>query len=115
MSLRIRSLREDNDLYQRNLAEFLGCTQQTYSRYETGELEPSLVIMVKLARFYDTSVDYLMGLTDVKQAYWNDENTDCEAAKEASVMRTKILGEPKVKRGRKPKAKPEDEAANENK
>ena len=69
MKLRIRDLREDSDLYQRQIAEQLGCTQQTYSRYETGELEPSLYVMEKLAGFYGTSVDYLMGLTDVREPY----------------------------------------------
>ncbi len=69
MELRIRSLREDSGLFQRNIAEHLGCTQQTYSRYEIGELEPSLYIMTQLAEFYGTSVDYLMGLTDVRAPY----------------------------------------------
>ncbi|MCM1059061.1 MAG: helix-turn-helix domain-containing protein [Eubacterium sp.] len=69
MYLRIRDLREDNDLYQRHIAEYLGCKQQTYSRYETGELEPSLPVMAKLAKFYKTSVDFLMGLTDVREPY----------------------------------------------
>lgn len=69
MKLRIRDLREDSDLYQRQIAEQLGCTQQTYSRYETGELEPSLHVMEKLAGFYGTSIDYLMGLTDVREPY----------------------------------------------
>lgn len=69
MKLRIRDLREDNDLYQRHIAEYLGVTQQTYSRYETGELEPSLPVMAKLASFYNTSVDFLMGLTDVREPY----------------------------------------------
>ncbi len=54
--LKIRDLREDSDLYQRNLAEYLHITQQTYSRYETGELEPSLRVLAKLSEFYDTSV-----------------------------------------------------------
>lgn len=69
MKLRIREIREDNDLYQRNLAEHLGVTQQTYSRYETGELFPSLIRMKQMANFYNTSVDYLMGLTDVREPY----------------------------------------------
>lgn len=69
MNLRIRDLREDNDLYQRHLAGYLGLKQQTYSRYETGELEPSLPVMVKLAAYYNTSVDFLMGLTDVREPY----------------------------------------------
>lgn len=69
MKLKIRDLREDNDLYQRHIAEYLNCTQQTYSRYETGELEPSLSVMEKLADYYNTSVDFLMGLTDVREPY----------------------------------------------
>lgn len=76
MNLRIRDLREDNDLYQRNLAEYLGCKQQTYSRYEVGELEPNLRVMAKLAAFYKTSVDFLMGLTDVRDPYAPPKNKD---------------------------------------
>lgn len=75
MKLRIRDLREDSDLYQRQIAQHLGCTQQTYSRYETGELEPSLPVMEKLAGFYGTSVDYLMGLTDVREPYASSRNS----------------------------------------
>ena len=67
--LRLRELRENNDLLQKSLAEHLGCTQQTYSRYETGELEPSIESLKKLAEFYDTSIDYLLGLTDVPAPY----------------------------------------------
>lgn len=69
MKLRIRDLREDNDLYQRNIAEYLGVKQQTYSRYEVGELEPNLRVLAKLAAFYKTSVDFLIGITDVKEPY----------------------------------------------
>ncbi len=69
VNLRIRDIREDSDLYQRHLAEYLTVTQQTYSRYETGELWPSLITMAKLAEYYDTSVAYLMGLTDVREPY----------------------------------------------
>ncbi len=69
MKLRIRDIREDNDLYQRNIAQYLGCKQQTYSRYETGELEPNLRVMAKLAALYKTSVDFLIGLTDEKEPY----------------------------------------------
>lgn len=69
MKLRLRDLREDNDLYQRHIAEYLHCTQQTYSRYETGELEPSIRVLVKLADFYKTSVDYILGLTNETRPY----------------------------------------------
>lgn len=62
---RIRTLRENSHLTQRQLADYLGLRQQTYSRYERGELIPSLASMAALADFYDTSVDFLVGLTDV--------------------------------------------------
>lgn len=106
MNLRIRELREQSNLYQRNLAEYLGCTQQTYSRYETAELEPSLVVLEKLALFYETSVDYIMGLTDIKMNNWNENSSRSEAAEAAIQKRNEIFRQPKVKRGRKPKEKP---------
>ena len=67
MKLRIRDLREDNDLTQTKLAQFLGCTQQTYSRYESGEITIDIHSLIKLAKFYNTSIDYLVGLTDKKE------------------------------------------------
>ena len=66
MHLRIRDLREDNDLTQSQIAKILGCTQQTYSRYETGEITIDINSLIKLAQFYKTSLDYLVGLTDKK-------------------------------------------------
>ena len=64
MKLRLREMRESSRLLQRQIAVQLHCTQQTYSRYENGELQPSLRIMESLAEFYSTSVDFLLGLTD---------------------------------------------------
>lgn len=66
MKLRIRDLREDNDLTQSEIAKILGCTQQTYSRYETGEITIDINSLIKLAKFYNTSLDYLVGLTNKK-------------------------------------------------
>lgn len=66
MKLRLREMRESGRLLQRQIAVQLHCTQQTYSRYENGELQPSLKIMESLADFYETSVDFLLGLTDEK-------------------------------------------------
>lgn len=66
MNLRIRDLREDSDLTQKDLAKLLGCTQQTYSRYETGEITIDINSLIKLAKFYKTSLDYLVGLSDKK-------------------------------------------------
>ncbi len=66
MNLRIRDLREDNDLTQSQIAKLLGCTQQTYSRYETGEITIDINSLITLAKFYKTSIDYLVGLSDKK-------------------------------------------------
>lgn len=62
-------MREDRDLTQAKLAELLGCTQQTYSRYESGEITIDIYNLVKLANFYNTSCDYLLGLTNVAKPY----------------------------------------------
>jgi len=69
MNLRIRDLREDNDLSQKSIADYLMCDQSLYSKYERGEREIPLKLVVKLAVFYKTSVDYIVGLTDVSTPY----------------------------------------------
>ena len=61
---RIRNLREDRDLTQKQIAQMLGMSQTGYSKYETGENDIPTAILIKLARFYNTSVDYLLGETD---------------------------------------------------
>lgn len=66
---RIRELREDNDLTQVYMAKLLNVNQRTYSRYETGEHEISLVSLSKIADFYNVSVDYLLNRTDQKKPY----------------------------------------------
>ncbi len=66
MRLRIRDLREDADLTQKEVAEYLMCDQSLYSKYERGERDLPLLAAVRLAQFYHTSVDYLVGLTDRK-------------------------------------------------
>ena len=69
MNLRIRDLREDRDLKQRQLADLLHCDQSLYSKYERGERPLPLEHAEKLADFYDVSVDYLLGRTDVPTPY----------------------------------------------
>lgn len=59
----IKSLREDNDLRQREVASMLNVSQNTYSQYETGVIELTASNLVKLADFYNVSVDYLLGRT----------------------------------------------------
>ena len=69
MRLRIRDMREDNDYTQRFVAEYLMCDQSLYSKYERKERPVPLEIVVKLAKLYKTSVDYLVGLTDNPTPY----------------------------------------------
>ena len=64
---RIRALREDRDMKQREIAEYLICDQSLYSKYERGERPVPLEVIVKLADYYDVSVDYLLGRTDKKK------------------------------------------------
>lgn len=66
---RIRALREDRDLNQTRVANMLGMSQTGYSKYETGENDIPTAILIQLARFYQTSTDYLLGLTDCPSPY----------------------------------------------
>ena len=66
MYKRIRDLREDRDITQKQLAEILGMSQTGYSKYETGENDIPTQILIKLADFYGTSIDYMLGRTDKK-------------------------------------------------
>ena len=61
---RLRDLREDRDLLQRQVAERLRCAQRVYSNYERGERDIPTDILIRLSEFYDVSVDYLLGLTN---------------------------------------------------
>lgn len=69
MCQRIRSLREDRDLKQKQLAELCGVAQTTYSDYETGKLSVPIPVLKKLAAYYQVSIDYLVGLTDIPTPY----------------------------------------------
>ena len=69
MYQRIRNLREDSDLNQTQVAKVLGMSQTGYSKYETGENDIPTSVLIKLARFYNTSIDYLLGETDKKERY----------------------------------------------
>ncbi len=69
MYRRIRDLREDKDLLQKDLAAYLQCSQVCYSSYELGKRDIPTDVLIKLAQFHETSVDYLLGRTDVKEPY----------------------------------------------
>ena len=61
---RIRDLREDRDLKQIDVANYLNCSQVCYSHYELGKRDIPTEVLIKLAKFYKTSTDYILGLTD---------------------------------------------------
>lgn len=61
---RIRDLREDKDLTQREMGEILNCSQRVYSNYERGELDIPTEILIKLADFHNVSVDYILNRVD---------------------------------------------------
>ena len=69
MYRRIKDLREDHDLYQKDLAQYLRCTQVCYSNYEIGKRDIPTEVLLRLADFYGTSVDYLLGRTDEPAPY----------------------------------------------
>lgn len=69
MRLRIRDLREDNDLKQKVLARLLNVRTATYSRYETGNIDIPVISLIRLAEYYRTSIDYLIGITDEPKPY----------------------------------------------
>ena len=66
---RLKDIREDNDLLQKDVAKILNVTQQTYSRYESGEISIDKNSLIKLANYYNTSIDYLLCLTDERKPY----------------------------------------------
>ena len=69
MYQKIRDLREDKDLTHTQIAKILNCSQRIYSNYERGEVDIPTQVLIKLAEFHGTSVDFLLGLTDEKRPY----------------------------------------------
>ena len=67
--MRLKDLREDSDLTQVALADYLHIKQSTYSQYENGRRQIPLELLIVLAKYYDTSLDYIVGLTDIKTPY----------------------------------------------
>ena len=64
MYRRIRDLREDRDMTQAQMGRILACSQRVYSNYERGDLDIPTAVLIRLADYYDVSVDYLLGMTD---------------------------------------------------
>ncbi|BAL00492.1 MAG: helix-turn-helix transcriptional regulator [Oscillospiraceae bacterium] len=69
MNNRLRDLREDADLNQTQIAQYLGMSQTGYSKYETGENDIPTQVLIKLAKYYKTSIDYILGVSNDKSPY----------------------------------------------
>ncbi len=67
--MRLKDIREDNDITQKEISDFLHIKQNTYSQYENGQRQIPVSILIKLAEYYNTSVDYILKLTDEKKPY----------------------------------------------
>lgn len=68
---RMKDLREDRDLRQADMADVLNLTnQQAYQRYESGKVLMPITLLIKIAQYFDVSLDYLVGLTNDKRKYW---------------------------------------------
>ena len=68
---RLKEIREDKDLTQKEIAKFLKMDQSNYSKYELEKINIPLEIIIKLADFYQTSIDYLLYRTDIRKPYEN--------------------------------------------
>ena len=66
---RLKEIREDNDLFQKDIAKILNMSQNGYSSYETGRLDIPTDVLKKLAEYYKTSIDYILYLTDERKPY----------------------------------------------
>ena len=71
MELRLRALREDNDYTQKYISKIIFCDTSLYSKYERGERELPLKVAIKLAQFYQVSLDYLVGLSSEPTTHWD--------------------------------------------
>ena len=78
--MRLKDLREDHDLKQSDVAKILNISQVSYGRYELGISEPTIESLIKLADFYNVSLDYLLGLSEDKKVKNSDENYDLDIA-----------------------------------
>ncbi len=67
--MRLKELREDNDLKQKDLADFLHIKQNTYSQYENGQRQLPVDVLIAIAKYYNVSTDYILKLTNIKKPY----------------------------------------------
>lgn len=78
MHNRLRDLREDHDLSQKEIAKILNMSQTGYSKYEVGTNDIPTKILIELAYYYDTNIDYLLGITEEKRPYKRNQKKDLD-------------------------------------
>ena len=76
MYKRVRELREDKDLTQKQVGQILNMSQTGYSQYEIGKNDIPTDVLIKLANFYNVSVDYILGITDIQKPYPRTKKKD---------------------------------------
>lgn len=76
--MRIKDLREDRDITQKEIADYLNIKQNTYSQYENGQRQIPIDSLVKLAYYYNTSLDYMLELTNEIKPYKRNTNFKCD-------------------------------------
>lgn len=74
--MKLKDIREDMDITQKEIAEYLHIKQNTYSQYENGQRSLPVDVLIKLAEFFSTSTDYILGLTDHKKPYPKKDETN---------------------------------------
>ena len=99
--MRLKEIREDNDIKQKEIAEFLHIKQNTYSQYENGQRQIPIDMLIQLSNYYDTSVDYLLGLTKIKERYpeWiyqKENKTGCKITITVKTARILLRYVPKI-------------------
>ncbi|MBR2868702.1 MAG: helix-turn-helix transcriptional regulator [Clostridia bacterium] len=67
--MRLKAIREDRDITQKTLSGYLNIRQNTYSQYENGQRQLPIDVLIKLAEYFGTSTDYILGLTDIPERY----------------------------------------------
>lgn len=83
---RLKDLRKNKGLYQKDVASYLGIERTTYVKWETGKSQPDPLMLKKLATFFNVSVDYILGLTDTKSVSGSKPNDEDERLTEFKAL-----------------------------
>lgn len=89
----LKSLRKRKNVSQQQLADVLGLTQQSINKYENHKIEPDIATLINLARYFNTSVDYLIGNTDINRVIENVEKFDLNGAEANLITQFRLLND----------------------